>query len=134
MLANHRVYATLAAMDLGRAKAWYAEKLGLSPAHEDEGFSLYVAGGVPFMLYESQFAGTAQSTAATWVVDDIDGVMADLRSRGVEFEDYQLGERGPNTEGGIARDPAGGAGARFKDSQGNILSITQLPPGMSLPG
>ncbi len=134
MLANHRIYATLSATDLNRAKAWYAEKLGLSPAHEDDGFSLYVAGGAPFMLYESQFAGTAQSTAATWVVDDIDQVMADLRSRGVEFEEYRMGEGGVNTEGGVARDDAGGAAAWFKDSEGNILNITQLPPGMTLPG
>lgn len=134
MLKDHRVYATIATSDLQRAKAWYEEKLGLTPTHDNDGFVLFVAGGTPFMLYQSEFAGTARSTVATWVVDDIDRVMADLRSRGVEFEDYAMGDRGPNTEGGVARDDAAGAAAWFKDADGNVISIVQMPPGMSLPG
>ena len=35
---------------------------------------------------------------------------------------------------GVDRGPDGGAVAWFKDSEGNILAITELPPGMSLPG
>ncbi len=134
MLKDHRVYATIATSDLARAKAWYEEKLGLTPAWEDEGSVAYLAGGSPLMLYQSDFAGTAKSTVATWVVTDIDSIMADLRSRGVEFEDYAMGDRGPNTEDGIARDPAGGAAAWFKDSDGNVIGMIQLPPGMPLPG
>ena len=49
------------------------------------------------------------------------------------FEDYAMGDAGPTTENGIARDPTGGAAASFTDSEGNVLALTQLPPGMTLP-
>jgi hypothetical protein len=62
------------------------------------------------------------------VVDDIDAVMANLRSRGVVFEDYALGDAGPNTENGIQRNPAGGGAAWFADSEGNVISVAELPP------
>jgi hypothetical protein len=76
--------------------------------------------------------GPASNTLAGWVVDDLEKEMAELRRRGVKFEDYAMGDKGPNTENGIARDPAGGAAAWFIDSEGNTLSLTQLPPGMDV--
>jgi hypothetical protein len=56
--------------------------------------------------------------------------MAELRSKGVKFEDYDMGDEGPKTENGVARDPKGGAAAWFTDSEGNILNLIELPPGM----
>lgn len=44
-----------------------------------------------------------------------------------------MGDQGPTTENGVSRDPNGGAAAWFTDSEGNILSIAQLPPGMTWP-
>ena len=132
MLGNHRVIATLPAKDIGRAKAWYREKLGLTPVMElDEmAMAAYASGDSQLLLYESQFAGTNQATAATWLVDDIDAVVAELRGRGVEFENYQdVG--GVTTEEGIARGPEGGGAAWFKDSEGNIINVTQVAPGMT---
>jgi hypothetical protein len=66
------------------------------------------------------------------VVDDLDRVMAELRSRGVTFEDYAMGDRGPTTENGVASDGSGGRAAWFKDSEGNVLNLVQMPPGMSV--
>ena len=60
--------------------------------------------------------------------------MAQLRSRGVTFEDYAMGDKGPTTENGMASDPSGGRAAWFKDSEGNVLSLMQPPPGMTIPG
>ena len=60
--------------------------------------------------------------------------MRELRAKGVTFEDYAIGDQGPTTENGVARVPNGGAAAWFKDSEGNILALTELPPGMELPG
>ena len=59
--------------------------------------------------------------------------MKELRAKGVKFEDYALGDKGPTTENGVARDPSGGAVAWFTDSEGNILALTQMAPGMSQP-
>ena len=60
--------------------------------------------------------------------------MRDLRAKGVTFEDYDMGDQGPTTENGVARDESGGTVAWFIDSEGNILALTQIPPGMALPG
>jgi catechol 2,3-dioxygenase-like lactoylglutathione lyase family enzyme len=58
MLASHRVYATIPATDLERAKRWYADKLGLTPSREDAVGAMYaLAGGTGFLVYPTQFAG-----------------------------------------------------------------------------
>jgi catechol 2,3-dioxygenase-like lactoylglutathione lyase family enzyme len=134
-LATAPLFATLPAHDAARAQRWYEEKLGLTP-EMDMGPAglLYSTGGVRWLIYQTPSAGTGKHTLAGWAVDDIDQTMAELRSKGVKFEDYDMGDQGPTTENGVARDPDGGASAWFTDSEGNILSVTQLPPGMALPG
>lgn len=122
MLETFTVFATLPAADLDRAKAWYREKLGLEPTHEDAGGVWFESGGHPFILYPSQFAGTAQSTAIGWHVDDLRSSVAELRGRGVTFEEYDLPE--VKTEGGIARIGTYLA-AWLRDSEGNLLMIDQ---------
>jgi catechol 2,3-dioxygenase-like lactoylglutathione lyase family enzyme len=129
-------FASLPAQDIERAKRWYEEKLGLTPS-QDLGVAgqLYNTGGVQWLIYQTPSAGTGKHTLGGFVVPDIDAAMRDLRASGVTFEDYALGDKGPTTENGVARDPSGGgASAWFKDSEDNILALTQLPPGMSMPG
>lgn len=60
---------------------------------------------------------------AAWVVEDLEAEVAELRGRGVAFEEYD--GPGLRTVDGIATTPAG-KGAWFKDSEGNVLTITQL--------
>ena len=87
MLERFDFVATLPAADIDRAKAWYRDELGLEPVEEHEGAVVYRAGPSTFQLYPTQLAGTAQNTLGVWYADDIDAVVADLRSRGVEFEE-----------------------------------------------
>jgi hypothetical protein len=64
-----------------------------------------------------------------WEVDDLDAVVAQLRSRGVVFQEYD--EPGLTTHNGIAEilgnyPSKGGRGERaawFRDSEGNLLAI-----------
>ena len=134
-LANAPMSPSLPAHDIERAKRWYSEKLGLTP-EMDLGPSgqLYQTGGTRWLIYQTPNAGTGKHTLGGWIVGDIDAEMREMRERGVVFEDYDMGDQGPTTENGVARDPAGGAAAWFKDSEDNILALTQLPPGMSFPG
>jgi catechol 2,3-dioxygenase-like lactoylglutathione lyase family enzyme len=127
-------FAVLAASDLARARAWYADKLGLQPVMslEDMGTDIYVIHGTQVTIYETPSAGTARSTALGLVVNDLRGTMAELRSRGVVFEEYDI-QDGPKTVDGIAADETGGAAAWFTDSEGNIINLVQLPPGFPLP-
>ena len=134
-LADAPLIANLPASDLDRAMRWYEEKLGLKPILDiGVGGQLYRTGGVLWLIYPTPFAGTGKHTVAGWQVPNVDEAMAELRAKGVVFEDYAMGDQGPTTENGVARGPDGGAVAWFKDSEGNILAITELPPGMSLPG
>jgi len=134
-LSNARLVANIPAQDIERAMRWYQEKLGLRPTM-DLGVAgqLYQSGGVYWLIYQTSAAGTGKHTVASWVVPSIDDAMSDMRSKGVVFEDYDMGEQGPTTENGVARGPDGGASAWFTDSEGNILALTELPAGMDFPG
>jgi catechol 2,3-dioxygenase-like lactoylglutathione lyase family enzyme len=134
-LSDAPLFASLPAHDIERAIRWYEEKLGLTPIM-DLGVAgqLYQSGGTPWMIYQTPSAGTGQHTLGGWVVANIDDTMRELRAKGVTFEDYALGDLGPTTENGVARDPSGGASAWFKDSEGNVLALTEVPPGMEVPG
>jgi catechol 2,3-dioxygenase-like lactoylglutathione lyase family enzyme len=124
MLRGHRMHPTNPARDLARARAWYADRLGLTTDQEEAEALLYRNGEDRlFLLVSSPDAGTAQHQLAAWVVEDLDAEVAELHARGVVFEEYDL--PGLRTVNGIARTPVGRA-AWFKDSEGNALTITQL--------
>jgi catechol 2,3-dioxygenase-like lactoylglutathione lyase family enzyme len=129
MLDDAQLRPSLPASDLERARAWYAEKLGMVPHREHAGQVLVYGDPMTFTVYRSDFAGTARNTAAGWVVSDLRAVMAGLRRRGVVFEEYDFGEL--RTVDGVLADPDGGLAAWFKDSEGNILALTQQGEGES---
>ena len=134
-LKDAPLYASLPAKDIERAKRWYEEKLGLIPTMDlGPGGQLYSTGGTMFSIYETQAAGTGKQTVAAFLVKDLEATAQELRGKGVKFEDYDMGDQGPTTENGIARDPTGGLAAWFADSEGNILVLTQMAEGMSVPG
>jgi predicted enzyme related to lactoylglutathione lyase len=117
--------ASLPATDLERAKQWYAKTFELEPTTISEGGTCwYESGGGRFMLYESQFAGTNQATAATLLVDDVAANMKVLKARGATFEDYDFGEEF-RTVDGVMTTPDGQQLAWLKDSEGNILALAQ---------
>jgi predicted enzyme related to lactoylglutathione lyase len=131
MLNDSRVEANIPAGDLQRARAFYADKLGLTPAREFEAARLLryrTAGGTTFNVYETAYAGRAGHTIAQWHVDDIESEVRDLKAKGVAFEVYE-DLPGAQWDGEIASLPGMGRSAWFKDSEGNILCIDQGVPG-----
>jgi len=127
MFQNVPLHAVLPASNIERAKRWYSDKLGLEPISEDEyGGVEYEAGGTSFLVYLSEFANTNKATAAGFRVDDFDGAVADLRSRGVIFEDVDFGEMGATVDGVITTPDGKDKAAWFKDSEGNILSLSTM--------
>jgi len=124
MFANLPIHPVLAASDIDRAKKWYSEKLGLKPVSAELfGGLQYEAGGVGFLVYQSDFAGTNKATAVGFNVDNFDEVVDFLRTRGVEFEHVDFGEMGASVDGVIAS-PDGQKAAWFKDSEGNIFAVS----------
>ena len=57
--------------------------------------------------------------------DEFDAVAADLRAKGVTFEDYDVPEIGLKTVNGIA-EFEGAKAAWFKDTEGNIVNIVSM--------
>jgi len=74
------------------------------------------------LMYPSPGAGTSRASTAFWAVEDVAAGVAALKSRGVTFEEYDM--PGIKTIDGIAT----GGGAKtawFKDTEGNILAVSQ---------
>lgn len=123
MLEHCDIHPTIPVTSLTRARAWYADKLGLEPIQDFPGALRYSVGtGSAFLLFETDGAGTSEHQVAAWVVADLDTEVAQLRARGVVFEEYNGG--GIETVAGIADTPAGRADW-FKDSEGNLLTMSQ---------
>ena len=123
--AGGAIGAMLAAADLDRAKAWYAEKLGFEPTNEMPGYVLdYRSGDTRFEVYKTEFAGTAKNTVAVWRIAGIRDEVGRLRGRGVSFEEYDFGPDG-RTVGGILAEGESDLNAWFKDSEGNILALAE---------
>jgi catechol 2,3-dioxygenase-like lactoylglutathione lyase family enzyme len=81
MLKDGRVATRLPAQDLERAKAFYADKLGLHPVEEREGGLRYVSAAGEFALFESAGAPSGDHTQMGWEVDDIEATVTELRAR-----------------------------------------------------
>jgi catechol 2,3-dioxygenase-like lactoylglutathione lyase family enzyme len=132
------VATRLPAQDLERARRFYAEQLGLEPRETRPGGLLYEMGGGSFALFESAGSPSGEHTQMAWQVDDLEATVAELRARGLVFEEYA--EAGLTTVDGIAEVednyPSKGVAERaawFYDSEGNLLAIGQAVPGGSRP-
>jgi predicted enzyme related to lactoylglutathione lyase len=113
MLQNSPMYAYIPAKDVSRARRFYEQQLGFKPNEEIAGGVVYEFGaGTACFLYPTPNAGTSKASQAFWQVNDIEREVAELKARGVEFEDYDMeGEKSPS---GVVT--AGGAKAAwFKD-------------------
>ena len=128
MLGSGTVTANVPASDLNRARAFYADKLSLTPSFEVEGVMLMykTAGGSTFSVYLTEYAGQAKHTIAQWHVDDVDEEVRNLKAKGVTFERYDL--PGVEWNDDVASIEGMGKAAWFKDSEDNILCVdTGLP-------
>jgi catechol 2,3-dioxygenase-like lactoylglutathione lyase family enzyme len=123
-LSNAVVYAMIPASDLARARRFYEDTLGFKSPDAEAPLDMirYECGGTWFVVYLTAFAGTAQHTVATWAVDDFDATFAELRAKGVIFENYDMPDIGLKTVDGVA-EMEGFKTAWFKDTEGNTLSI-----------
>ncbi|MFC5790838.1 VOC family protein [Agromyces tardus] len=122
MFENTIAMAVLPASDMERARKWWKDVFGLEPVRTDEGGDFYMVGGIPVMVYETQFARTAKNTALSLLTDDLERDMTALRVHGVTFNEYDL--PGIKTVDGVV-DMDGERGAWFDDSEGNIIALAQ---------
>ena len=121
MLADKDAIATIAVKDLKAAKKFYGDTLGLKPTPVPEPEVLnYKSGNSTVLVYKSQFAGSNKATAVTWIVDDVEGTVRDLKAKGISFEHYDFPGM---TRKGDVHIAGKSKAAWFKDPDGNILAV-----------
>jgi catechol 2,3-dioxygenase-like lactoylglutathione lyase family enzyme len=122
MLKDKDAIAMIAVRSVNDAAKFYEGTLGLMRlSSEGEEVITYRSGNSALNVYRSQYAGANKATAVVWNVgDEIDAVVATLKSKGVVFEHYDM--PGLTLQGDLH---VGGdmKVAWFKDPDGNILSV-----------
>src|SRR5262249_23857596 len=92
MLSDNSAIATIAVKNLEAAKRFYEGTLGLKKVGENEEVLTFKTRQSTLFVYRSQSAGTNKATAATFVAEDVDGLVKTLKGKGVAFEHYDLPE------------------------------------------
>jgi catechol-2,3-dioxygenase len=122
MLGSYPVDVMLLATDLGVARSFYGDTLGLEVLVEDEQFLTFRCGGDSRLVVTKSTTGPREeATKASWRVDDLAGEVAELRARGVQIQD--LPELG--TVDGVA-DIGFALAAWFIDPHHNWIGLLQL--------
>jgi len=123
MLQKSPMFAYIPVKDMGRARQFYEQKVGLKPAEERAGGVVYQFGEhTACFMYPTPNAGTSKASQAFWEVEDIEREVAELKRRGVTFEEYKM--PGMETVDGI--NIGGDAKAAwFKDTEGNTMALIE---------
>jgi catechol 2,3-dioxygenase-like lactoylglutathione lyase family enzyme len=122
MLGDKEAVANIAVKDLETAKKFYEGTLGLTQiGAEGQEVIVFRSGSSTIYVYRSQYAGTNQATAVTWVVGkDIESIVQELKAKGVTFEHYNMPDV---TREGDVHVSGNMKVAWFKDPDGNILNV-----------
>jgi catechol 2,3-dioxygenase-like lactoylglutathione lyase family enzyme len=128
MLTNSKAFSSFSTNDLGAAKRFYAETLGLDVVETPEGLELRISGSTPIFVYPSDDYTAPKHTVLNFPVEDIDAAVEELTRRGVSMEHYDLPDI-KTDERGIFRGN-GESGPRaiawFKDPAEHVLSVLQI--------
>jgi len=124
MLESALPVALVPSTDLGRARDFYEGALGL-PVQDVNGFACVFRVG-PIRLRVTLVGELAPQpfTVFGWEVAAIHETIAGLAGRGVEFVRYEGMDQDPAC---VWTAPGGAQVAWFRDPDGNVLSLTQLP-------
>src|SRR5680860_966601 len=91
MLSDSRAYATIPVGDLAKVRSFYLDTLGLKVLEDrEEELMLECADGTAFAVFVSQGRTSGSHTQMSFMCDDIDAEVADLRTRGVRFEVLEM--------------------------------------------
>jgi catechol 2,3-dioxygenase-like lactoylglutathione lyase family enzyme len=124
MLGTAPVTTILPVKDMERARSFYEKTLGLAPIGfaADGNFVLACGGGARVALIPKPGGTKAEHTALSFEVKNVPRAIAELESRGVTFEDYDLpGLKTVNHVCVLGSERA----AWFRDPEGNFLCLHQ---------
>jgi catechol 2,3-dioxygenase-like lactoylglutathione lyase family enzyme len=134
MLGTQKIVAFAAVRDRDAARKFYRDTLGLRLVGEDQFALVFDANGTTLRISPVPDWTPPRFTVLGWEVKDIVAVVKDLRSAGIEFERYawmkdqdEMGIWTSPSDPGVAAVHAGARVAWFKDPDGNVLSVSQMP-------
>jgi catechol 2,3-dioxygenase-like lactoylglutathione lyase family enzyme len=123
MLRSSDLIAFAAVTDVGRARAFYADTLGLAVTEQDDYGCVLDAHGTMLRVTAVSTLAPAAHTVLGWRVADIRAAVTGLAARGVAFRRYDgMGQ----DDLGVWTAPGGDQVAWFTDPDGNVLSLTQF--------
>ena len=121
LLGSAPVIVILPVKELERARDFYVQRLGLeAEGLAPDGKFVLRANGTRLALMPKPGGTKAEHTALSFKVDDLGAAIAELKSRGVGFHDYDL--PGFKTVNHVASMGCENA-AWFSDTEGNILCL-----------
>ena len=125
MLQSSQPFASFAVPDIGAARHFYGEQLGLDvrDAPEQGIIELHFNGGPPVIVYPKPDHRPAVFTILNFPVADVDAAVDELAGKGIGMERFEMDGMEPDDKG-IYRGE-GPAIAWFKDPAGNILSVLE---------
>jgi catechol 2,3-dioxygenase-like lactoylglutathione lyase family enzyme len=126
MFRNKEAFSGFSVDDLQRAKAFYADVLGLSLSEHEEMpglLTLHIAGGHDIVVYEKMNHVAATFTILNFPVPEIGVAVRELQARGIQFEHYEFEDL--KTDADAIFRGGGPLIAWFKDPAGNILSVIE---------
>ena len=130
MLKIKNAAAAIPAQDIKRARQFYEQKLGLKPAEEEpDGSTMYRTGETGFLVFPSTGKASGDHTQMALEVEDVPSAASELKSKGVKLEEYDYPEF--KTRDGLVDMPDGTKGAWFKDTEGNLITLTQRVPAIT---
>jgi catechol 2,3-dioxygenase-like lactoylglutathione lyase family enzyme len=123
-LRSAALVAFAATTDAARCRAFYEGKLGLRFVHEDAYALVMESNGTRLRIQKGPEITPVPRTVLGWEVRDMDAAVRGLAAAGVTIERYTWIKQ---TAEGVAEFPDGSRVAWFKDPDGNILSVAQVP-------
>lgn len=124
MLKDSRAFSGFAVRDIGEARRFYGEVLGLTVEEGEMGMLVLRLGrGQPVLVYPKPDHEPAGYTILNFPVRDVEAAVVALRDQGVEFERYE-GTPLETDELGVFRG-GGPLIAWFTDPSGNVLSVIE---------
>jgi len=122
MLSDKKLKAFIPTINPVRAKKFYKDTLGLTLLSEDDYSLEFNANGTLLRVTIVEKLDPHPFTVLGWDVDNIVFLIESLVSKGIVFERYYFLEQ---DKLGIWTSPSGAKVAWFKDTDGNLLSLTQ---------
>jgi catechol 2,3-dioxygenase-like lactoylglutathione lyase family enzyme len=134
ILGTSKIVAFAAIRDRDAARTFYRDVLGFSLLGEDQFAIVFDANGTTLRLTPIPDWTPPKFTVLGWEVTDIETTVKGMVAAGITFERFpwmkdqdELGIWTSPSGPGVASVHAGARVAWFKDPDGNVLSVSEMP-------